>query len=86
MINLISIAIIGFFVAEWFQPIQWLKNEMKVYEWPYIGKHLYCVKCCCFWLGLILTQSLYSAVLISIFGYTISYLMDLMDRHRYDKF
>ena len=86
MIDLISIAILGFFIAEWFQPIQWLKNELQVYDWPYIGKHFYCVKCCCFWLGLILTQSLYSAVLISIFGYTISYLVDLMDRHRYDKF
>jgi hypothetical protein len=86
MINLLGIAILGFFIAEWFQPIQWLKNEMKVYEWPHIGKHLYCVKCTCFWLGLILTHSLYSALLISIFGYTISYLVDLMDRHRYDKF
>jgi len=86
MIELLGISMLGFFIAEWFQPIQWLKDELQVYDWPYIGKHLYCVKCCCFWLGLILTQNLYSAVLISIFGYVISYLVDLMDRHRYDKF
>jgi len=84
MIELISLAVLGFFIAEWFQPIQHIKDKLKVYEWPYIGKHFYCVKCVCFWLGLILTQSLHSAVLISIFGYTVSYLVDLMEKHRYD--
>ena len=83
MIDLLGIAILVFFIAEWFQPIQWLKDELQVYDWPYIGKHFYCVKCVCFWLGLFITLNLYSAVLVSIFGYTISYLIDLMDKHRY---
>jgi len=85
MIELISIAILGFFIAEWFSPIQLIKDKLKLFMIPYIGKHFYCVKCCCFWIGLIITHSLYSALLISILGYTISYLVDLMDKHRYDK-
>jgi len=85
MIDLIGLAVLGFMIAEWFQPIQWLKDQWRVYEWPLIGKHLYCVKCTSFWLALFVTQSLYSAAIVSIFGYTISYLADKMDRERYGK-
>lgn len=83
MIELLGLAILGFFIAEWFQPIQWLKDRFKVFNWPYIGKHLYCVKCCCWWLALLITLNLYSAAITSILGYTISYLVDLMEKHRY---
>lgn len=52
MIEILGLAILGFMIAEWFQPLQWLKNKLKVFNWPLIGKHLYCSKCTCLWLGL----------------------------------
>ena len=82
MINLIGLAILGVMIAEWYSPIQKLKNYFKWNEHP-ILKYTYCVKCVCFNLALVVTLNLYSAALVCIFGYTISYLIDLMDRHRY---
>ena len=79
MIEILGLAILGFMIAEWFQPLQWLKNKLKVFNWPLIGKHLYCVKCTCFWLGLIVTQSLYSAAIVSIFGYIIKFIVDKIE-------
>ena len=82
MIEIIALAILGFFIAEWFQPIRWAKDKLKLYNYWW-GKHLYCVKCCSFWLGLFVTLNLYSAAIISILAVIISYLMDLIDKHRY---
>jgi hypothetical protein len=82
MIELIGIAGLGFFISEWFQPIQWFKNKFKLYNY-WITKHLYCVKCTSFWLGLLLTFNVYEAIIVSILGYTISFLVDLMEKQRY---
>jgi hypothetical protein len=79
MIELLGLAVLGFMIAEWFQPIQWLKDQWRVYEWPLIGKHLYCVKCTSFWLALFVTQSLYYAAIVSIFGYTIKFIVDKIE-------
>jgi hypothetical protein len=82
MIELLGLAVLGVMIAEWFAPIQWLKNYFKLYNYK-LTSWLYCCKCVCFWLGLAITFSLVSSAIISIFGYTISYLIDLMDKHRY---
>ena len=82
MIELIGIAGLGFFVAEWFQPLQWIKDKLKLHNY-WLTKHLYCVKCTSFWLGLLLTFSLYKAIIISILAYAISYSIDLMEKQRY---
>ena len=82
MIELIAIAGLGFFIAEWFQPLQWIKDKLKLYNY-WLTKHLYCVKCTSFWLGLLLTFSLYKAIIISILAYAISYSIDLMEKQRY---
>ena len=82
MIELLGLAVLGVMIAEWFTPIQWLKNYFKLYNYK-LTSWLYCCKCVCFWLGLIVTLSLASAVIVAIFGYTISYLIDKMDVDRY---
>lgn len=82
MIELLGLAVLGVMIAEWFTPIQWLKNYFKLYNYK-ATSWLFCVKCCCFWLGLIITFNLASAGVVCIFGYTISYLIDLMDKNRY---
>lgn len=84
MIKILALAILGFFIAEWFKPIQWIKDKLKLYKYWW-SSWLYCVKCTCFWLGLLFTLNLESALIISILGYTISYLIDLMEKHRYEK-
>jgi len=83
MTEYLGLAILGFMIAEWFQPIQWLKDKFKVFNWPFIGTHLYCVKCCSFWLALLVTLDLYSAAIVSILAYTISYLVDQIEKDRY---
>jgi hypothetical protein len=85
MINeIIGLAVLGFMLAEWFGPIQTIKDYFKLYNYK-LTKWLYCTRCTSFWLGLIVTKSLAIAAIVSILGYTISYLVDLIDRDRYDK-
>lgn len=83
MIEILGLAIISVLVTEWFSPIQEIKDEYAVYSWPLIGKILYCPKCFGLWFGLIITQDIYSGVIVSLLAYTISYLVDKMDRDRY---
>jgi hypothetical protein len=82
MIELLGLAVLGIMIAEWFQPLQFIKNYFKLYNYK-LTSWLYCCKCVCFWLGLIITLNLASAGVVCIFGYTISYLIDLMDKNRY---
>jgi hypothetical protein len=80
--EIVGLAILGFFIAEWFQPIQFVKNKLELYKYWW-GKHLFCVKCCSFWLGLAVTLNLYQAAIISVLAYVISYIIDKLDRDRY---
>ena len=84
MINLIGLAILGFFISDWFQPIQWVKNELKVYNWPIIGTVLYCVKCVTFWLTLIVLQNIYLAAIGAIVAYIIKFIVDTIEKQYRD--
>ena len=82
MIELLGLAILGVMIAEWFQPLQWIKNYFKLYNYK-ATSWLYCVKCCCWWLGLAVTLSLVKAGVVCILGFVISYLIDKLDVDRY---
>jgi hypothetical protein len=84
MINLLGLAILGFFISDWFQPIQWIKNELKVYNWPIIGTVLYCVKCVTFWLTLIVLQNIYLAAIGAIVAYIIKFIVDIIEKQYRD--
>jgi hypothetical protein len=84
MINLLGLAILGFFISDWFQPIQWVKNELKVYNWPIIGTVLYCVKCVTFWLTLIVLQNIYLAAIGAIVAYIIKFIVDTIEKQYRD--
>jgi hypothetical protein len=84
IIELLGLSIIVVLIAEWFGPIQEIKDEYGVYSWPIIGKILYCPKCLGLWLGLSILQDVYLAVIVSLLSYTISYLIDKMERDRYE--
>ena len=79
MIEVIGLAILGFFISDWFKPIQWLKTEFKVYEWPYIGTVLYCVKCTAFWLALIVLQNIYLAAICAVCAYIIKFIITTIE-------
>jgi hypothetical protein len=82
MIELIGLAVLGVMIAEFFAPLQWVKNKLKLYKYK-LTSWLYCPKCVSFWLGLAVTLSLVKAGVVCIFGYIISYLIDKMERDRY---
>ena len=84
MINLLGLAILGFFISDWFQPIQWVKNRFKVYNWPIIGTVLYCVKCVTFWLTLIVLQNIYLAAIGAIVAYIIKFIVDTIEKQYRD--
>ena len=80
MIELLGLAILGFFISDWFKPIQWIKNELEVYEWPLFGTVLYCVKCTAFWLTLIVLQNIYLAAISAIIAYIIKFIIDTIEK------
>jgi hypothetical protein len=87
MINVIGLAILGYFISDWFQPIQVVKNKLKVYEWPIIGTVLYCVKCSAFWLTLIVLQNIYLAAIGALIAYIIKFIVDYIEnKYRNDTF
>jgi hypothetical protein len=84
MINLIGLAILGYFISDWFEPIQVVKHKLKVYEWPIIGTVLYCVKCSAFWLTLIVLQNIYLAAISAIVAYIIKFIVDTIEKQYRD--
>ena len=79
MIEILGLAILGFFISDWFQPIQVVKDRLKVYSWPIVGTVLYCVKCSAFWLALIVLQNIYLAAITAIVAYIIKFIVDYIE-------
>jgi hypothetical protein len=79
MIEILGLAILGFFISDWFTPIQVAKDRLKVYSWPIVGTVLYCVKCSAFWLSLIVLQNLYLAVICAVCAFIIKFIVDQID-------
>ena len=87
MIEILGLAILGFFISDWFKPIQIIKDELKVWDWPIIGTVLYCVKCSAFWLTLIVFQNIYLAAISAIMAYIIKFIVDYIEnKYRNDSF
>lgn len=84
MIEILGLAIISVLITEWFEPIQKVKDYFRCYSWPVIGKILYCGKCFGLWFGFAMTCNIYYSVIVSLLSYTISFLIDLMEKYRYD--
>ena len=87
MIEILGLAILGFFISDWFQPIQVAKDRLKVYSWPIVGTVLYCVKCSAFWLTLIVLQNIYLAAISAIVAYIIKFIVEHIEsKYRNDSF
>ena len=83
IIKIFGLAILGFFIAEYYGPIQYVKNYFKLYNYK-VTSWLYCVKCCSFNLALIVTLDLALASIVCILSVMISYLMDKLEKDRYE--
>jgi hypothetical protein len=83
IIKIFGLAILGFFIAEYYGPIQWLKDYFKLYNYK-VPSWLYCVKCCSFNLALIVTLDLALASIVCILSVMISYLIDKLEKDRYE--
>jgi hypothetical protein len=79
MIKVLGLAILGFFISDWFQPIQIVKDKLKMYSWPIVGTVLYCVKCSAFWLTLIVLQDIYLAAISALLAYFIKYMVESIE-------
>jgi hypothetical protein len=83
MTEIIGLAILGFLVAEYYKPIQYVKDYFKLYNYK-ATSWLYCVKCVSFNLALLVTFNLYIAAIVCILAVIISFLIDKLNRDRYD--
>ncbi len=76
MNEIINILLISWFLTT-FEPLHWLvntldkikKNSIIEIVWTICILPLSCMKCCAFWLGLITTGNLYTAIAASLIAY-----------------
>lgn len=81
LLNITGTAILGNFIAHWFQPIQ--RAKRAIFDFlsfvplvNYVQEALDCSKCSSFWLGLIIFQDLFAAAICSLLGYLVQFIID----------
>jgi len=83
MIELVGFAILVVMVASWFDPIQVIKEYIKLerirFAWIFS-----CSKCLGFWSGLIYFQNPFKAGIVSLLAYLITNIIDRVE-HWYTK-
>lgn len=77
--KILAVAIIAVMFADWFKPVQWIKDHFKMYNIKYIGSMFYCSKCCGLWFGLAYFQAVFPAVIVSLLAYLIKFLIDQIE-------
>lgn len=78
---IVGIALFANFIAWQFEPIQAIKNMLGLYNLPsYFGKLFYCHICLGFWIGLILTQSLWLGLVTSYLAHIFKFIYDKIEQ------
>jgi tetrahydromethanopterin S-methyltransferase subunit B len=78
--SIVGISLFANFIAWQFTPIQDLKNMLRVYMLPgYFGKLFYCHICLGFWIGLIITQSLWLGLATSYLSHIFKFIYDKIE-------
>ena len=78
MIELVGLAIVAVLIADWFEPIQWVKDKVGLYKYK-VTSWMYCTKCMGLWLGVLTFRDLYKAVIVSLLAYVIGKLIDYLE-------
>jgi hypothetical protein len=80
--QLVGLALLANFIAWQFEPIQQLKNLFRLYNLPwYFGKLFYCEVCLGFWIGLVVTQSLWLSLIISYLAHIFKYVYHKIEEY-----
>ena len=78
--TIVGIALFANFIAWQFEPIQAIKHMLKLYMLPsYFGKLFYCHICLGFWIGLIVTQSLWLGLVTSYLAHIFKFIYDKIE-------
>lgn len=79
--TIVGLALFANFVAWQFEPIQALKDMLRLYNLPsYFGKLFYCHICLGFWTGLIILQSLWLALVVSYAAHIFKFVYDQIEK------
>jgi len=81
METLVGIALFANFVGHQFEPIQDLKNLLRLYNLPwYFSKVFYCSRCIGFWAGWIYTGSFYQGLAASFLSVIFDFIFKEIER------
>ena len=79
--TIVGLALFANFIAWQFEPIQALKDMLRLYSLPsYFGKLFYCHICLGFWVGLIILQSLWLALIVSYAAHIFKFVYDQIEK------
>jgi len=81
IIQVLGLASLSVMFAWWFEPIQWIKNSLSLYQYNW-AKYLYCSKCISFWVSLLWFQNLFLAAFTAVIGFLIDNLITFIDETR----
>jgi hypothetical protein len=70
--NIIELSCLSWLIAEGASPAQWLKHRLRIERFPVLEQLLTCSLCTGFWVGLIGTQNILHASLVSVIAEGIS--------------
>lgn len=78
--EILGLAIIAVLITSWYEPIQGIKNRiLQRINVGWITKIFTCPKCMGLILGTIVTQNIYTGVIISLTAYVINHTIDRIE-------
>lgn len=78
--EILGLAIIAVLITSWYEPIQGIKNRiLQRINVGWITKIFTCPKCMGLILGTIVTQNIYTGVIISLTAFVINHTIDRIE-------
>ena len=78
--EILGLAIIAVLITSWYEPIQGIKNRiLQRINVGWITKIFTCPKCMGLILGTIVTQNIYTGVIISLTAYVVNHTIDRIE-------
>ena len=78
--EILGLVIIAVLITSWYEPIQGIKNRiLQKINVGWITKIFTCPKCMGLILGTIVTQNIYTGVIISLTAYVVNHTIDRIE-------